>query len=119
MVQELQAERRLTGFAIYPSKIDADKYTRAMAWAGVAAQSGVWMQRHIPCYDELIQECITFPLAAHDDIVDAISGAFRTHLDCFGQEQNTSTNAPLPYSAEWIEQLRRDQEGPRKKRRYA
>ncbi len=116
MVQEIQSERRLTGYAIYGSKIDADKYTRAMAWAGVAAQSGVWMQRHIGCYDELIQECITFPLAAHDDLVDAISGAFRTHLDCFAQEQNTSTNTPLPYSPEWIEALRRDQEGPRKRR---
>lgn len=86
MVQELLRDRRLMGHAIVGSDLETDKYTRAMAWAGVAAQTGIYMLKG-PWNEDLIEECIRFPLAAHDDLVDGVSGAFRVAIDTFNDKR--------------------------------
>lgn len=72
--------RMLSGFNVKPYKVMKDKVTRA---SPVSAQSeagnirilrGIWNE-------DFFRELENFPEGAHDDIVDALSGAFLMHTE--------------------------------------
>lgn len=73
-VQDLLREPALRSTAIRGIDIDKDKIARALPWAARAELgklvliSGPWVQ-------PFISECLSFPVGAHDDRVDAVSGA--------------------------------------------
>jgi len=72
-VQQLQRDPRLASISFRAVDVDRDKYSRALAWASraeagkVALVSGSWV-------NVFLDEVCAFPLGAHDDQVDTISG---------------------------------------------
>lgn len=74
-VRELLRRPQLMNYSIRGVRVDADKFTRALP---LAARVNVGM-----CYmvegdwnQALQEELRSFPMGAHDDIVDALSGAY-------------------------------------------
>lgn len=73
-VQVLNADPRLRGYAIFPYSADRDKFTRALPAAAKAASGMLHvLDRHWSA--AFLDELCSFPNAAHDDQVDALSGA--------------------------------------------
>jgi predicted phage terminase large subunit-like protein len=76
LVQDLMQDTQTRGHAIQAIKVDGDKLTRALAWAGLAEAGkvilveGTWI-------DDFLDEICGFPRGAHDDQVDAVSLAVR------------------------------------------
>lgn len=72
--QELLREPALVAHTILPVEVDRDKVSRAIPWAAraeagkVALVAGPWVA-------EFLAELEAFPHGAHDDQVDAVSGA--------------------------------------------
>jgi predicted phage terminase large subunit-like protein len=75
-VQELRRERALFGVPLKAIRVDADKFTRALAWANLAEEGKVTLVRG-PWIDEFLDEVCRFPDATHDDQVDAVSLAVK------------------------------------------
>ncbi len=71
-VQELRRETRVAGRAFRSVRVDADKLTRALAWANRAEEGKVYLIRG-PWIDEFLDELCAFPKGKHDDQVDAVS----------------------------------------------
>jgi predicted phage terminase large subunit-like protein len=77
-LQQLQRDRRIAHITLSGVTVDRDKVSRAMPWASraesgkVALVGGVWV-------NEFLSEVCAFPLGAHDDQVDTVSGAI-SHL---------------------------------------
>lgn len=73
-LQELQRMPELAHVSLQGHKVREDKLQRANTWASKAEQglvrivSGEWAS-------QFVDECCTFPRGAHDDMVDAASGA--------------------------------------------
>ncbi len=67
---------KVRGRPIEAIRVDADKITRALAWAGLAEDGkvilvqGTWI-------DDFVDEVCSFPYGSHDDQVDAVSLAVR------------------------------------------
>jgi len=76
LVQDLRQDPKVRGRPIEAIRVDADKITRALAWAGLAEDGkvilvqGTWI-------DDFVDEVCSFPYGAHDDQVDAVSLAVR------------------------------------------
>ena len=72
-VQELRRDGRVAHVPFEGVDVDKDKFSRALAWAGraeggkVALVQGEWI-------NAFLDEVTAFPLGAHDDQVDTISG---------------------------------------------
>jgi predicted phage terminase large subunit-like protein len=72
-VQELRRDGRVAHVPFEGVDVDRDKFSRALAWAGraeggkVALVQGEWI-------NAFLDEVTAFPLGAHDDQVDTISG---------------------------------------------
>jgi predicted phage terminase large subunit-like protein len=75
-VQELRREIRLSGVPLKGIRADADKFTRALAWAALAEEGKVILVRG-SWIDEFLDEVCRFPDATHDDQVDAVSLAVK------------------------------------------
>jgi predicted phage terminase large subunit-like protein len=73
-IQMLNADPRLHGYSIFGYEADKDKFTRALPAAAKAAAGMMHvLDRHwTPAF---LDEVCAFPNAAHDDTVDALSGA--------------------------------------------
>jgi predicted phage terminase large subunit-like protein len=75
LLQDLRRDPRAQGYVLRAVPVKADKAVRAGAWASqaegglVSLVAGEWVR---PFLDEVE----TFPFGAHDDQVDAVSGAF-------------------------------------------
>ena len=67
--------RSLQGFIAKPYKTTKDKITRASPVSS-QAEAGNIKVLQAPWNDEFFRELENFPDGAHDDIVDALSGAF-------------------------------------------
>jgi predicted phage terminase large subunit-like protein len=88
--------RRLVGFRVVAERMTGDKVTRADAVAGQCNIGRVGMLR-AGWNAALIDELGSFPLGAHDDIVDALSLAF----------SGVVRRPPMRISAEAVEMLSR------------
>lgn len=77
LLQDLRRSPEATRHAFRPVKVTVDKGVRAAPWAAVAEgglmgrvlRDGDWNQT-------FLDECEAFPMGAHDDQVDAVSGAW-------------------------------------------
>jgi predicted phage terminase large subunit-like protein len=67
--------RALAGWPVEPHPASGDKVTRAMPWLAQAQAGNVFVLRG-PWLMDLMDEIAAFPVGAHDDQVDAVSGAF-------------------------------------------
>lgn len=74
-VQELNLDGRLRGFQVWGYPVDKDKVTRALPFAAKCA-AGVVHVVNAHWADAWLDEVCSFPNAAHDDQVDAASGAW-------------------------------------------
>lgn len=63
---------------------DRDKITRARLPASFAAQGDMYAYREAPWWPEFVNECVGFPKRAHDDQVDALSGAVQLAIEYGG-----------------------------------
>lgn len=73
-IQMLNADPRLHGYSIFGYEADKDKFTRALPAAAKAAAGFLHvLDRHWTA--AFLDEVCAFPNAAHDDQVDALSGA--------------------------------------------
>ena len=76
LVQDLRQDVKVRGRPIEAIRVDTDKITRALAWAGLAEDGkvilvqGTWI-------DDFVDEVCSFPYGSHDDQVDAVSLAVR------------------------------------------
>jgi predicted phage terminase large subunit-like protein len=76
MYQMLRREPILAGVAMSPVKVVTDKITRANPWLARAEQGNVLLKR-APWNQAFLDEVLSFPETAHDDQVDAVSGAMQ------------------------------------------
>lgn len=74
-VQELNTDGRLRGFQVWGYPADKDKVTRALPFAAKCAAGTVHVV-NAHWADAWMDEVCSFPNAAHDDQVDAASGAW-------------------------------------------
>jgi predicted phage terminase large subunit-like protein len=79
-VQKLNADPRLHGYSIFGYEVDKDKFTRALPAAAKAAAGLVHMV-NAHWTEPAIAELCSFPNTAHDDQVDAFSGAEEMLMD--------------------------------------
>ena len=77
-LQELRRDPALHGIPLYGYRVDRDKVQRAMAWASRAEAGKVRLVRG-EWVNAFLDEVCSFPLATHDDQVDAVSGAVATY----------------------------------------
>src|SRR5690606_37190250 len=71
--------RQLAGYVIKPEREDARLGSKIQRVEGFAAQCEAGNVRLVegPWNEEFLDEVCTFPASKHDDIVDAVGGAFR------------------------------------------
>ena len=99
-IEALNVDTRLHGYQVWGVDVDKDKVTRAYP-AASKASSGVvhLLERHWT--DEFLDELCSFPFSAHDDMVDAFSGA-ETALGSAMMEalggMNVNTSSPISAS---------------------
>lgn len=67
--------RMLAGYNVKAVPVTGDKVTRAMPWIAQAQAGNVKILRR-PWAEDWLDEVTLFPMGAHDDMVDATSGAF-------------------------------------------
>jgi predicted phage terminase large subunit-like protein len=76
LVQDLRRDPQARGRPFKAVRVDADKVTRANAWAGPAEDGKVVLVTG-PWIDDFLDEVCSFPNGRHDDQVDAVSLAVR------------------------------------------
>jgi len=74
IVQDLLRDPAAAGLTIRAVKVLGDKLVRAGPWASLA-QGGLVHLLRAEWNGRFLDECERFPLGAHDDQVDAVSGA--------------------------------------------
>lgn len=72
--------RMLSGYAVKAYKTTKDKITRASPVSAQAEAGNIRVLRG-PWNEDFFRELENFPEGAHDDIVDALSGAFLMHTE--------------------------------------
>jgi predicted phage terminase large subunit-like protein len=75
LLQDLKADPRADGYWIGAERVAAEKSVRAGAWASVAESGRFYLVRG-GWNAAFLAEAEAFPHGAHDDQVDAVSGAF-------------------------------------------
>jgi predicted phage terminase large subunit-like protein len=79
LIQELQ--RR--SWPITPYHPSTDKVTRAHQATPVLSSGRLWVNKKLKNTNELIQECLSFPNAAHDDALDSLVQAVNWFRDSY------------------------------------
>lgn len=74
-IQELNQDHRLHGYAVFGYPVDKDKVTRALPFAARLSAGTVHVVDNY-WTDDYLDEMCSFPNGAHDDQVDASSGAW-------------------------------------------
>jgi predicted phage terminase large subunit-like protein len=75
IVSDHYARDVLKGFAFTPYRNTGDKVTRAKLWSS-AAEHGNFKLVQGPWIESFLDQVAAFPETEHDDMVDAVSGAF-------------------------------------------
>jgi len=75
-VQEIRRMREVANITLRGIAVDRDKRSRAMPWAG-RAEGGQVFLKYAPWNKKFLDEVSSFPKGAHDDMVDAVSGALQ------------------------------------------
>ena len=75
-VQEIRRIPELASTTIRGVRVDKDKMSRAMPWAG-RAESGNVKLKYATWNRMFLDEVTAFPRGEHDDMVDAVSGALQ------------------------------------------
>ena len=70
LIQEL---RRTTNLPIIPQKADSDKISRVCTIAPLIEAGKVFVLQDRPWVSDFLEECGQFPLAPHDDQIDALT----------------------------------------------
>ena len=70
LIQDIRAETRIPIKAMLPIK---DKYTRFSVSTGIVEAGKLYLPNHAKWLTDFVNEIISFPLARHDDCVDALS----------------------------------------------
>ncbi|MBV9215560.1 MAG: phage terminase large subunit [Acidobacteria bacterium] len=78
VIQDLRRDIQTQGRAFRAVDVKGDKTTRALVWSALLESGHAFLVRG-PWNDDLIAECCSFPSAAHDDQIDAVSLAFQMH----------------------------------------
>ena len=71
-IQDLRRLAHLSRYALREVRVTSDKFTRALAWANRAEEGKIILVRG-PWIQTFLDEVCSFPNAAHDDQVDAVS----------------------------------------------
>lgn len=77
-IQELRRDPDLLGISLRGVHVDKDKLTRALPWSARAEAGKVYVLAG-PWVNGFLDEVCSFPLAAHDDQVDSVSGGLAHH----------------------------------------
>jgi predicted phage terminase large subunit-like protein len=77
----VQQVRRRVLCNIRPVRPSVDKVTRALLPAARAEAGRLFVDKDAPWAEPFVAECLGFPRAAHDDQVDALSGATQLAVD--------------------------------------
>lgn len=96
-LQELRRDPALHGIPLYGYRVDRDKVQRAMAWASRAEAGKVRLVRG-EWVNAFLDEVCSFPLATHDDQVDAVSGAVATYQTAQGRQSTIQRAVYRPAS---------------------
>jgi predicted phage terminase large subunit-like protein len=72
LVQDLNKDTKTRGRPLLAVGVDADKWTRALAWAPLAEAGKIALVRG-SWNDDFIAEAAAFPRGTHDDQIDAVS----------------------------------------------
>lgn len=72
--------RMLAGYMAYPYRVTKDKITRASPVSAMAEAGNIKILK-APWNEAFFHELENFPEGLHDDIVDALSGAFLMHTE--------------------------------------
>ena len=96
-LQELRRDPALHGIPLYGYRVDRDKVQRAMAWASRAEAGKVRLVRG-EWVNAFLDEVCSFPLATHDDQVDAVSGAVATYATAQGRQSTIQRAVYRPAS---------------------
>ena len=67
--------RLLAGWNVKPTPVSGDKVTRALPWLAQAEAGNVRLVRGV-WNEAFLDEVSFFPVGPHDDMIDAVSGAF-------------------------------------------
>ncbi|HXI18281.1 MAG TPA: phage terminase large subunit, partial [Chloroflexota bacterium] len=83
LIARLNARLTARGYAATATaiKVTTDKVFRARLPAGRAEGGYLYVDRAAPWFPAFESECLGFPLAAHDDMVDALSGAVQLAIE--------------------------------------
>ncbi len=74
-------------------KVSTDKVMRAHVPAGRAEAGLLYFDKSLPLYPTFEAECLGFPRAAHDDFVDALSGAVALAIEVPAAEDERPVQA--------------------------
>ena len=94
LIQRVQ--QRLAGqyaVRVVAMKVSTDKVMRAHVPAGRAEAGLLYVDKSLPLYPAFEAECLAFPRGAHDDFVDALSGAVQLAIEVPAAEDERPVQA--------------------------
>ena len=107
MIQDLFRLGIYQSVPLWPIRPDRDKKTRASGWVARAAHDKLRIVKSVAWNQDFINECVSFDGLglAHDDQIDAVSGAYSLLWQLTGEVR--VERKPAKYSKEWYEEIDR------------
>ena len=99
---ELVQEPSMVASGLRSIKPSRDKATRAAPLAARGEQGKVWVKDG-PHAEAFVGQAVTFPHGAHDDLIDAASGALGMTIGSIGQRVRVQTASDRRRSRRTVE----------------